>query len=79
MLARTVGSFTLKLGPLPSAVKRLTDGWPEQFEGVTATHVRLVAPLNERQSAELTATLRESANVQVSTLVEAAVEDVDVL
>lgn len=79
LLRKPIERYGLKLGPLPSAVKRLTDGWPEQFEGVTATHVRLVAPLNERQSAELTATLRESANVQVSKLVEAAVEDVDVL
>lgn len=79
LLRRPIEGYGRKLGPLPSAVKRLTDGWPEQFEGVTTSHVRLLAPLNDRQSAELTATLRESANAQVSTLVESAAEEVDVL
>jgi hypothetical protein len=79
LLRRPIDGYGRKLGPLPSAVKRLTDGWPDQFEGITTTHVRLIAPLSAQQVADLKVTLRSSANAQVTALVESAIEEVDVL
>lgn len=48
LLRKPIERYGLKLWPLPSAVKRLTDGWPEQFEGV------LNNPCSPSRSAERT-------------------------
>ena len=68
-----------KLGPLPTTVKRLTETWPDHFETVSPTHVRLISPLDEQQSAELKASLRASANSQVEVMVGSAIEQIGAL
>jgi hypothetical protein len=79
MLRRLLEVHGRKLGPLPSPVKRLTDAWPEQFESVSSTHVRLLSPVDAQKAAELTAALKASANSQVEDAVVGAIEQIAAL
>ena len=79
MLMHLVKGYARKLGPLPTPVKRLTDGWSQNFESQSATHVRLLAPLDAKQVTEINALLRASANSQVETSILTAIEQVNAL
>ncbi len=79
MLMHLVKGYACKLGPLPTPVKRLTDGWSQLFESLSATHVRLLAPLDAKQVTEINALLRASANSQVETSILTAIEQVNAL
>jgi len=68
-----------KLGPLPTPVKKLTEAWPEQIESISATHVRLLAPIDAEKAVELKALLIGLANSQVKDTVELAFEQVAAL
>jgi len=68
-----------KLGPLPTPTKKLTEAWPEQFESISPTHVRLLAPIDAQKAAELKELLRGSANPQVENAIEIAIEQVTAL
>jgi len=79
MLRQLLQGHGRKLGPLPTPTKKLTDAWPEQFESISPTHVRLLAPIDAQKAAELKALLRGSANPQVEDAVGAAIEQVAAL
>ena len=79
MVTRLMKGYANKLGPLPTPVKRLTDGWPENFENLSATHVRLLAPLESKQVADIRSMLRALANIQVETAILAAIDQIDCL
>lgn len=68
-----------KLGPLPTPAKSLTENWPEQFESISSTHVRLLAPVDAQKEAELKASLKGSANSQVEDAVLGAIEQIAAL
>jgi hypothetical protein len=79
MLRRLLEGHGRKLGPLPTPAKKLTEAWPEQFESISPTHVRLLAPIDNQKAAELRASLRGSANPQVEDAVGSAIEQVAAL
>ena len=79
MLRQLLQGFGRKLGPLPSPTKKLTEGWPELFESISPTHVRLLAPINAQKADELKTSLRGSANPQVEDAVGVAIEQAAVL
>lgn len=76
MLRQLLQGYGRKLGPLPTPIKKLTDTWPEQFESISSTHVRLLAPIDAQKAAELKAVLRGSANSKVADDVGLAIEQV---
>jgi hypothetical protein len=55
MLRQLLNGHGRKLGPLPTPTKKLTEAWPEQFESISPTHVRLLAPIDAQKAAELRA------------------------
>jgi hypothetical protein len=79
MLRQLLHGHGRKLGPLPTPAKKLTEAWPEQFESISPTHVRLLAPIDDQKAAELRASLRGSANPQVEDAVGSAIEQVAAL
>jgi hypothetical protein len=79
MLRQLLQGHGRKLGPLPTPAKKLTETWPEQFESISPTHVRLLAPLDGWKAAELKASLKGAANSQVEDAVEVAIEQVAAL
>lgn len=79
MLRQLLQGHGRKLGPLPTPTKKLTEAWPEQFESISLTHVRLLAPIDAQKAAELKALLRGSANPQVEDAVGVAIEQVAAL
>ncbi|UJJ31814.1 DUF2357 domain-containing protein [Halopseudomonas maritima] len=79
MLRQLLQGHGRKLGPLPTPAKKLTEAWPEQFESISSTHVRLLAPVDSQKVAELKATLKDSANTQVVEAVEEAIEQIAAL
>ena len=79
MLRQLLQGYGRKLGPLPTPSKKLIEAWPEQFESISPTHVRLLAPINAQKAAELRASLRGSANPQVEDAVGSAIEQVATL
>ena len=79
MLRRLLEGHGRKLGPLPTPAKKLTEAWPEQFESISPTHVRLLAPIDNQKAAELRASLRGLANPQVEDAVGSAIEQVAAL
>jgi len=79
MLRQLLSGHGRKLGPLPTPIKKLTEAWPEQFESISPTHVRLLAPIDAQKAAELKAVLRGSANPQVEDAVRVAIEQVAAL
>lgn len=79
MLRPLLEGYCRKLGPLPTPVKQLTVTWQEKFESVSATHVKLVAPLNDQQIIDIKASLRASANSQVEEMVCTAIEQLGVI
>ena len=79
MLRQLLQGHGRKLGPLPTQAKKLTDTWPEQFESISPTHVRLLAPIDAQQAAELKASLRDSANPQVAGAIGVAIDQVAAL
>jgi len=79
MLRQLLQGHGRKLGPLPTPVKKLTEAWPEQFESISSTHVRLLAPLDAQKAAELKASLKGSANSQVEGAVGDAIEEISAL
>ncbi|CAM3863129.1 uncharacterized protein DUF2357 [Kerstersia gyiorum] len=79
MLRQLLQGYGRKLGPLPTPSKKLTETWPKQFEPVSPTYVRLLAPVDAQQAAELKASLRDSANSQVEDAVGVAIEQVAAL
>lgn len=79
MLRQLLIGHGQKLGPLPTPTKKLTEDWPEQFESISPTHVRLLAPIDAQKVAELKAVLRSSANQQVEDAVSVAIEQVAAL
>lgn len=79
MLRQLLEGHGRKLGPLPTQAKKLTDTWPEQFESISPTHVRLFAPIDAQQAAELKASLRDSANPQVAGAIGVAIDQVAAL
>ena len=76
MLRQLLQGHGRKLGPLPTPAKRLTEAWPEQFESISPTHVRLLAPLDAQKAVKLKASLKDSANSQVEDAVGVAIEQV---
>ncbi|HQR02869.1 MAG: DUF2357 domain-containing protein [Proteobacteria bacterium] len=79
MLRQLLQGHGRKLGPLPTPAKRLTEAWPEQFESISSTHVRLLAPVDAQKAAELKASLKGSANSQVEDAVGDAIEQIATL
>lgn len=79
MVRQLLEGYGRKLGPLPSQVKRLIETWPDHFEHVSQTHVRLISPLDEQKAAELKASLRGLANAQVEAMVFSAIDQIDAL
>lgn len=79
MLRQLLEGHGRKLGPLPTPTKKLTEAWPDQFETISLTHVRLLAPIDAQKVAELRASLRGSANPQVEDAVGSAIEQVTAL
>jgi hypothetical protein len=79
MLRQLLKGHGRKLGPLPTPTKKLTEAWPEQFESISAMHVRLLAPIDAQKAGELKALLRGSANPQVVDAVGVAIEQVAAL
>ncbi|QLG88050.1 DUF2357 domain-containing protein [Chitinibacter bivalviorum] len=79
MLQQLLQGYGRKLGPLPTPAKKLTDTWPEQFESVSPTHVRLLAPIDIQKANELKELLRGAANSQVENDVKIAIEQVTAL
>jgi hypothetical protein len=79
MLRRLLRGYGRKLGPLPTPTKKVTEAWPEQFESISPTHVRLLAPIDAQKAAELRASLQGSANSQVEDAVGSAIEQVTAL
>jgi hypothetical protein len=78
MLRPVVKAYGGKIGPLPTPVMQLIGGWNE-FENVTDTHVRLLAPLDEEKVEQIKAELRSFANLDVQNKVAAAIEHVGAL
>ena len=68
-----------KLGPLPTLVKQTADGWPNNFESLSSTHVRLVAPLDSKQASQIKLKLQESASKQIENQVLTAVDQLTAL
>ncbi len=79
MLRQLLQGHGRKLGPLPTPSKKLTEAWPEQFESISPTHVRLLSPVDAQKTAELKASLRGSANSQVEDAIGGAIERVSAL
>ena len=79
MLRQLLIGHGRKLGPLPTPSKQLTEAWSEQFESISPTHVRLLAPIEAEKSAELKALLGVSANRQIEDDVSSAIEQVEAL
>ena len=79
LLRHVLEGYGRDLGPLPTPVKLLADEWHDQFENVSLTHAKLVAPLDESQTSDLKNTLQTSANSHVDTDVTSAIEQVAVL
>jgi hypothetical protein len=79
MVRHLLKDYGRNLGPLPTHVKQLTDTWSDNFENVSETHVRLIAPLDEQQSSTLKASLRASANAEVKVMVVSAIEQTTAL
>ncbi|NGM87470.1 hypothetical protein G5B35_09135 [Parapusillimonas sp. SGNA-6] len=68
-----------ELGPLPTSTKKLTETWPEQFESVSPTHVKLLTPIDPEKAAKIRASLKAWANPQVENAVGSAIEQVAAL
>lgn len=79
MLSRLVEGYGKKLGPLPTLVKQTADGWPNNFESLSSTHVRLVAPLDSKQASQIKLKLQESASKQIENQVLTAVDQLTAL
>ena len=79
MLRKLLQGHGLKLGPLPTPSKKLTEAWPEQFESIPPVHVRLLAPIDTQKAGELKALLRGSANPQIESAVMDAIEQIATL
>ena len=79
MMRQLLEGYGRQLGPLPTPIKRLTDGWPAQFVSVSSTHARIVGVLGDQQAAELKASLHASASAQITDSVEEAIEQIRVL
>ena len=79
MLRYLLQNHGRKLGPLPTPSKKLTEAWPEQFESISSTHVRLLAPVDAQKAAELKASLKTLANSQVENDVMVAIEQITAL
>lgn len=79
MVRQLLEGYGRKLGPLPTPVKSLTDAWPDHFENVSPTHARLLTALDEKQSTELKASLKASANSQVEIMVSSAIKQASAL
>lgn len=79
MLRQLLQGHGRKLGPLPTPTKKLTEAWPEQFEPISPTHVRLLAPIDAQKATELKASLRGMASPQVEDAVGVAIENVAAL
>lgn len=76
MLRQLLEGYGRKLGPLPTPAKKLTEAWPAQFENISPTHVRLLAPLDDQKAVELRSSLTGLANKQVKDAVDYAIEQV---
>lgn len=68
-----------ELGPLPSPAKRLTENWADQFQSVSPTRVRLLAPLDAQQTHELKESLQASANTEVQEMFFSAIDKLNAL
>lgn len=79
MLSQLLEGYSKQLGPLPTVVKQLVDGWSNNFESLSSTHVRLIAPLNSEQADQIKLRLHGSASKQVETEVLNAVEQLTAL
>ena len=79
MLRQLLQGHGRKLGPLPTPSKKLTEAWQEQFESISSTHVRLLAPVDAQKAAELKASLKGLANSQVEDAVGDAIEQIAAL
>jgi hypothetical protein len=79
MLRQLLSGHGRKLGSLPTPAKKLTEAWPEQFESISPTHVRLIAPIDAQKVTDLKSVLRGSANPQVEDAVGVAIDQVSAL
>jgi hypothetical protein len=79
MLRKLLQGHGRKLGPLPTPAKRLIEAWRQEFESISSTHVRLLAPIDDQKAVELKASLKGSANKQVEDAVVDAIEQIGAL
>ena len=79
ILRQLLSGHGRKLGPLPTTSKKLTEAWQENFESISPTHVRLLAPIDDQKAKELKDMLRGSANLQVENALGVAIEEVAAL
>ena len=73
LLRPLIECYGQRLGPLPTHVKQLTEKWPNKFDHLSQTYVRLISPLDEEQKKELLAALQSLANDDISAAIESAV------
>jgi len=73
LLRPLIESYGQRLGPVPTPVKQLTEKWPDKFDHLSRTHVRLISPLNEEQKKEFLAALQSLANDNISAAIKSAV------
>lgn len=79
MISGLIEGYGKKLGPLPTLVKQMADEWPNNFESISSTHVRLIAPLDSRQASQIKLKLQESASEQIENQVLTAVDQLTAL
>ncbi|GHT94620.1 hypothetical protein AGMMS49545_16200 [Betaproteobacteria bacterium] len=79
MLKQLLNGYGRKLGPLPNSVKQLAEKLPENFEPVSTTHVKLVAPLDDQPAADVKNSLLKDANEKVNADVLSAIEQIETL
>ncbi len=79
MIYQLVEGYDEELGPLPTSVKLMVDGWSNNFQSVSSTHVRLVAPLSASQLSQLRSKLGEFANAEVERQVLCAADRLNAL
>ena len=79
MIEQLIKGYAKKLGPLPTPVKQMTDGWPNNFESLSSTHVRLIEPLDSKQAEQIKLKLQESANKKIEIEVLTAVDQLTTL
>ena len=79
MLRQLLKGYGRQLGPLPSSAKKLIAEWPEHFESISPSHVRLISSIDVNKANELRALLKGAANYQIEEAVGSAIDQVAAL